>query len=88
MSDDDQQCDVGPSEQAELLHVVLLDERQHEPNESDAVQAERQESMVSDEKSQRLNAIEQHAEVVEEILAVEKVVRREQEVPREAAEPW
>lgn len=47
-----------PCKQAELLHVVFFDQRQNKPYESNAVQAERQEAMISDEKSQSFNAIE------------------------------
>lgn len=78
---------MSPREQAELLHVVFLHKRQHEPNEANAVQAEGQESMVGNEKSQRLNAIEQHSEVVEEALAVEEIVGSEKEIPGKTAEP-
>lgn len=43
--------------------------------------------MVSDEKAERFNSIEEHTEVIEEILSVEEVVGGKQEVPRETAEP-
>lgn len=88
LRDDNQQRNVRPCKQAELLHVILLHERQHEPDKSNAVQAERQESMVGDEKAKGLDAIEQNSEVVEEILAVEEVVGSEKKVPGETAEPW
>lgn len=78
---------MRPGEQTELLHVIFLHQRQHEPDEADAVQAERQEAVVGDEEPQRLDPVEQHAEVVEEILAVEEVVWCKKEVPGEAAEP-
>lgn len=87
LRDDDQQGDVRPGEQAELLHVVLLHQRQHEPHEANAVQRERQKAMVGDEEAQILQPIDHHAKVVDQILAVEEVVRGEQKVPREAAEP-
>ena len=48
LRDDDQQRHVRPGEQAELLHVVLLHQGQHEPDKADAVQTERQEAMVLD----------------------------------------
>lgn len=48
LGDHNQQRHVGPRKQAELLHVVALHERQHEPNEPDDVQTERQEPMVLD----------------------------------------
>lgn len=83
-----QKGDVSPCKQTELFHVVLLYQRQHEPNESDAVQAERQEAVISDEKSQRFNAVEQNAEIIKEILAVEEVIGSEQKVPGKTPEPW
>lgn len=79
---------MRPRKQAELLHVVLLHQAQHEPHEADAVEAERKESMVCDEKPQRFHLVEHNAKVVEEILAIKEVVRCQQEVPRETAEPW
>jgi hypothetical protein len=85
---DNQKRNVRPRKQAELFHVILFNQRQNEPNESNAVQAERQESMVSDQKSQTFSAIEQNSEIVEEIFAVEEVVGCEKEVPGETAEPW
>lgn len=63
-----------PREQTELLHVVLLDQGQHEPNESDAVQAERQEPVVLDEKGECIDAIYGHSEVIHEVLAVEEII--------------
>jgi hypothetical protein len=75
---------VRPREQAELLHVVLLNQRQHEPDESDAVHAERQESVVGDEEAESLDAVEENAEVVEETFAVEEVVGSELVVGKEA----
>lgn len=74
LRDYDQKRHVSPSEETELLHIIFLHERQHEPNESDAVQAERQESMVGDKESQCLNSIEEHSEIVEETLSVEEIV--------------
>lgn len=49
---DDEKGDVSPSEEAELLHVVLLDEAQHEPYKADAVQREGQEAMVLHQHSE------------------------------------
>lgn len=37
---------VRPSEETELPHVVSLHQRQHEPDEADAVQAEGDEAVV------------------------------------------
>lgn len=74
LRDDNQQSDVRPREQAELLHVILLDQRQDEPDEADAVQAERQESMVRDQEPQGLDLVEQNSAVVEQTFAIEKVV--------------
>ena len=48
LSDHNQQSNMSPSEQTELLHIILLHQRQYEPYKSNAVQAERQESMVFD----------------------------------------
>jgi hypothetical protein len=74
LSDDYQQRNVSPCEQTELLHVVFLNERQHEPNESNAVQAERQESVISDEESQCFHSVKQDSEVIEKIFSVEEVI--------------
>jgi len=41
---------VSPGEQAELLNVVLLHQREDKPNETDDVQGEGQEAMISDEE--------------------------------------
>ncbi|CAB0040034.1 unnamed protein product [Trichogramma brassicae] len=35
LCDDDEESDVGPSEEAELSHVVSLDEGQYEPHEAE-----------------------------------------------------
>ena len=40
LSDDDQQRNMSPCEQTELFHVILFDQREHKPNEADAVQTE------------------------------------------------
>ncbi len=32
LGDDDEECDVGPGEERELPHVVLLLQRKHEPH--------------------------------------------------------
>lgn len=40
LGDHNQQSHVGPCEKTELFHVVFLDQRQHEPYESNAIQAE------------------------------------------------
>jgi hypothetical protein len=77
LSDDNQQCNVRPREQTELLHVILLHQRQNKPNEADAVQAERQESMVCDEESEGFDAVKENAEVIEETFSVEEVVGSE-----------
>lgn len=77
-----------PSKQTELLHVVLFDERQHKPNETNAIQCERQESMVRDQKVQIFHTIDHHTIVVHQIFAVEKVIGRQQKVPRQTTEPW
>lgn len=52
LGDDDEQGDVGPGEEAELLHVILLHEAQHEPHKADAVQGEGQEAMVLHQHSE------------------------------------
>lgn len=52
LGDDDEQSDVCPSEQGELLHVVLVDQRENEPHEPDHIQTERDEPMVGDQHPQ------------------------------------
>ena len=37
LGDDDEEGDVGPGEEGELPHVVLLLQRQHEPHEPEDV---------------------------------------------------
>ena len=43
--------------------------------------------MICDEEAHGLDSTEQHAEIVEEILAIEEVVRCHQKVPGQTAEP-
>lgn len=74
LRDHNEQRNMRPCKQTELLHVVFLDQRQHEPHETDAVQRERQEAMVFDEETQILDAIDDHTIVVDQIFAVEKVI--------------
>lgn len=42
---------MSPGEQRELLHVVLVHEREHKPDEPDDVQTEWEEPMVRDQHS-------------------------------------
>lgn len=79
---------MRPRKQAELLHVVFLHQAQHEPHKADAVEAKREKSMIGDEKPQSLHFVEHDAKIVEQILAIEKVVWCQQEIPRKATEPW
>jgi hypothetical protein len=44
-------------------------------------QAKRDEPVVSDEEGQELGSVDQHLEVVDQRLAVEEVVGRDQEIP-------
>lgn len=37
LCDDDQQCDMGPGKQAELFHIILLNQRQHKPHEANTI---------------------------------------------------
>lgn len=87
LRDDNQQGDVRPGEERELAHVVLAGEREHEPDEADAVEGEGEEAVVLDEQPQPLDLVDKVAKVVDEVLAVEEVVGGEEEVPGEAAEP-
>jgi hypothetical protein len=45
---------MRPSKEAKLPHVILLHEREHEPDEPNNVHAETEKSMVGDEPSQNL----------------------------------
>jgi len=40
---------MSPSKERELFHVILLDQRQHKPNEASNVEAEGEESVVCDQ---------------------------------------
>lgn len=52
LRDNNQQDDMRPGEQAELTQVVALHQRQDEPDESTAVQAEWDKAVVGDEELQ------------------------------------
>lgn len=46
LTDDDKQCNMRPSKERKLFHVVPLDETEDEPNKADDVQTEADESMI------------------------------------------
>lgn len=43
---------MSPGKQTELFHVVLLDQRQNKPNETNAIQGKGKETMIGDHKFQ------------------------------------
>ena len=72
-----------PGEQAELPHVVLLDQRQNEPDESYVVQAEAYETVVGDEPSQEVGAVYDYSKIVHNAFSVKEIIGSDEKVPRQ-----
>ena len=78
---------MRPAEHEELEPIESLDERADESDEAAAVQRERNDAVVFEEKVERDVFLENAAEVLVDRLAVEVVVRAEEKVPRNGSEP-
>ena len=86
-NDDEQQADVDPAEQGELLAEVLLLEVANETNETDDVEHEADETVVAGERDEVRVDKDDVLEVVDDGFAVEEVVADDEEVPVQRLAP-
>ena len=77
-----------PGEQAELPHVILLDERQNEPDESNVVQTEAYETVVGDQPSQEVSSVYYDSKIIHDAFSIKEIIGSDEKVPRQRPEPW
>ena len=62
-------------------------ETEHESDESDAVKQERDNPVKSDERIQIMRLAEEHPEIIDGRFAVEVIITRKEEIPRQYSKP-
>ncbi len=74
MGDDEEQGQVSVAEKGELFQVVGLLEREDKAHEAGQVEREGDEAVVGDERHEKVVALQQQTELLDEALAVQVVV--------------